>query len=189
MARRINKKIKTEAGFVLLEMLTAVLIFSFIMTAAISVFIASYKAQNNAAGFQKDIENIRVSVESMAKNIRTSTLDYSNTDPEGTASEIYIYDYSQDKCIGYRFENTASGKKMLSSVENQIVRVDNDGNLVNCNVLSGESFTPLLAETEINKGKFLIKNTTALEMGKITIIMQLTENSEPFETSVSLRDY
>jgi prepilin-type N-terminal cleavage/methylation domain-containing protein len=184
MERRI--KIEHREGFVLIEMMVALFIFSLITTAIVGVFIVSYKSQQFSKTAQQDLENVRVAMELMAKNIRMSTLD------EGNDSSIYIYNYSQGKCIGYRMrENvTDSSKKSLEYAEERIDRLDSDGNIENCeSVLINSDFSSLTSDSKLSSVYFKVRKTSVSEMGKVTIVMILDNNSTPFETTVSLRDY
>lgn len=188
---------KEKKGFVLMEMLIAIFVFALIITSVVGVFVSSYKSQESTQEKQRDLENVRIAMETMAKNIRTSSLDYPSS--VGGSREIYIYDYSQEKCIGYKFSDTGSGTRTLEFKELDISRLDtSDSSIINCRTeLSSVSFSDFLSDTELADGRFIVRKTLQETsesandgyMGKVTIVMRIENEKFPFETSVSLRDY
>ena len=185
MERRIDGK-KNRKGFVLMEMMIAVFIFALITTAIVGVFIVSYKSQEVSKTAQQDLENVRVAMESMAKNIRMSTLD------EGDEDSLFIYNYSQSKCISYQIKTDEddSSLKTLEYAEERISRLDSEGNLRNCQtVLLGAEFSSLISRSKLSYAHFEVRKTSGSEAGKVSIVLTLENNATPFETSVSLRDY
>lgn len=177
---------KKYSGFVLMEMMVALFIFALMITTIVGVFIAAYKSQQVSKISQQDMENVRVAMENMAKNIRMSTLD------EGDGDELYIYNYSQGKCIGYKIENHPedSSKKTLEFSEARINRLDLDGNLNNCRtILFNTEFSSLISSSQLSYAQFTVQKTGPTQAGKVTTVFTLDSNSTTFETSVSLRDY
>lgn len=171
-----NKKL---AGFSLLEMIIAIFIFSLVITAAVSVFVASYNAQRKAKEIQLGVEDSRGAIEIMAKNIRMGTID--GTD--GIKKEIAFYNYSQGKCIKYAFEN---GKIMTGELSGS--RLEN----LDCSSIS----TPwnLIADSIVDDLNFNITESKYSEtedsiVGKVTISIKIIDSKEPIQTTISLRDY
>lgn len=185
-----------------MEMIVALFIFVLIITTIVAVFVSSYRSQNYSQDVQESLENIRVSMEAMAKNIRTSNLDYPvSSGSVNETDDIYIYDYSQGKCIGYRFSNDGSGEKILEFVEEEMSRLNSAGtDIINCrDELQSGTFNNFIGDTSLYDGKFYVRDTAQESdpeansndgyNGQVTIVIQLEEGSSPFETSVSLRDY
>ncbi len=64
----------SNAGFTLIEIITAFLIFSIILTVFSSVFLSSSRLQKKAFNIQQAEENANYILESMAKEIRVSRI-------------------------------------------------------------------------------------------------------------------
>jgi prepilin-type N-terminal cleavage/methylation domain-containing protein len=167
--KKIKKKTKL-AGFSMLEMIVAIFIFAMIMTVAISVFVASYRGQKKAKEIQQGMENSRVAIELMAKNIRMGRID------SNTAASISFYNYSQGKCIKYEF----------SSGEIKTGETNPDGDY-NCGPISAGN--KLVADLVLESLNFNVVKSSASVVGRVTISLKLKNSTEPIQTTVSLRDY
>lgn len=183
-----NEIIKRKlAGFSLLEMIVAMFIFSLIITATVSVFVASYAAQRKSKDIQLAIEDSRGAIELMAKNIRMGTIDSADTIP-GTADEIAFYNYSQNKCIKYKFANNnievgeVPGSRVTEPDCSDTTKVS-----YSMNSLIASSIVDKLA-FDIKKSKYDPSNPPNV-VGRVTISIKIIGSDEPIQTTVSLRDY
>lgn len=68
-----RKKIGLRGGFTLVEMIVALAIFSFVMTATVAALLAMIDEGHKAEGSRSIIDNLNLVVESMSRNIRTGT--------------------------------------------------------------------------------------------------------------------
>ncbi len=181
MERAITIKKKSASGFTLIELLVAMFVFSFVIVAVISTFLSIYRYQKNSREIQVGMENSRVAMESMAKNIRMGAVD------GGTEEKIYFYNYSQKKCMAYSFD---SGNKKIKMAETaEISRIDNP----NCSSVSYGTFFDLVSVSNIESLKFVIQKsnygTTNPSVGRVTIKVKILGSNEPLQTTISLRDY
>ncbi len=89
--RSSNSHLSLNAGFTLIEILTAFLIFSIILTVFSSVFLSSSKLQKGAFNIQQAEENANYILESMAKEIRVSKISGPDTNcPSSPATSLSI---------------------------------------------------------------------------------------------------
>ncbi len=91
-ARRANYKLQTSnAGFSLVETLTAIFAFSVIMLLVGGVFVYALNIQRKAFNLQQAEENAGIILETMAKEIRTGQITTADTDcPASPASSLSI---------------------------------------------------------------------------------------------------
>lgn len=88
---RLSFSLKKSGGFSLVEIMTAFLIFSIILTVFSSVFLSSSKLQKKAFNIQQAEENANYILESMAKEIRVSKISGPDTNcPSSPASALSI---------------------------------------------------------------------------------------------------
>lgn len=75
-----NRELKTdERGFSLVELLLAITLGSMVILAVSAIFVQSVRLERRAFFIQRIQENISFVLESMAKEIRVSTISTSNT--------------------------------------------------------------------------------------------------------------
>lgn len=74
LLKRIRTSWNREEGFSLIEVLTTILLFSIIMTAVGSIFVHVMKSQRRGFTGQLVQENVTFVLESMAREIRVSTI-------------------------------------------------------------------------------------------------------------------
>lgn len=173
MKRLKSKQLK---AFSLIEMVVAISIFSVVMTAVVAVFISMVKTQRTSKNMQTNLEDARGALEAMAKNIRMSTVD------NASASEINIYNYSQNKCINYSF---SSSTKKINTREAVILQ---RAQVLNCKNASYSSAAELIS-SGIENFRFEVDQSTDLKAGKAIIWLKMEATADPFQTTISLRDY
>ena len=175
---KLNKK-KNLRGFSLIELLIAMFIFVVSITVAISVFINIMSNRQKIREVQKDVEDSRVVLDLMAKNMRMSSGLKGQSSIGGQKyKDVIMLNNSQGLCIRYRFASNES----ISSL--QMAQDFPDSNGV-CDFGSVANFQNVI-KGDIS-GFFLVNETSDLAIGKATIV--LTVDNTNLETSVSFRDY
>lgn len=163
---------KKQKAFSLPEVIVAMFIFVLMMLVVTSVFAVMVKTRKQARDMQQRMENVRYAVELMAKNIRMSRVD------DVDALNLYIYNYSQGKCMHFKFNNSNV------EIEEAVTESDQD-----CESF-GYSGSINLAEGDIDGGEFYFSKPGAdSSLGKVTILMKMAGGKENAQTTVSLRNY
>lgn len=90
-------------GFTLIEILVVLGIFSVLMVVIVNVFLLSLNSQRQSSLRQQTLANLRYVSETIVRKIRTSEIDYS-----------YVYD--------------GDGQQGISSYEQELSLIDQDGN-------------------------------------------------------------
>lgn len=80
---------KNRKGFTLVELLVVLGIFSIVGVTLVNVFLLSLKAQRQASLRQDVVSDLRFNLESMARQVRTSEIDYSQA-YDGDNNELGI---------------------------------------------------------------------------------------------------
>lgn len=175
----INKQ-----GFTLLELLVSVFIFSLVMITVVALFTRFVTFQKRSQSIQQNMEDARYVMELMAKTLRTSSVVSS------TASSINLYDYSQDKCIIYRFN--AGAKEIEGGSRSPGTTGDKDS----CNF--GLIAPTSMVNNSINSMALSVTQSVPGVVGKVTISTVICSSSgcsgaendrASLQTTVSLRDY
>jgi prepilin-type N-terminal cleavage/methylation domain-containing protein len=193
---KIIKRTKKEyPGFSLVEMILVVAISSIIALAVSQIFLSSIKSSEKNKEMQRDLEESRASMESMAKNIRMSK--YTATASSG--SILYMFNVSQGQCISYQFNNTDKVLKYAICSPD----TDADGQPVanacqGANGCAGGASYSYSSLTQNNvTGQFYIPFATDRtnipnRIGRATIRITTgtgTDSEKTLQTSVSFRDY
>lgn len=186
VARCVRSRTMTSRrGFTLIELLVSMFMFVILMAAISQIFTAAFAGYRNTKSVQQDLEAAQFAVNTIAKELRTSTVESAS----GSQSSVLFYDYSQKTCFRY----SVSGANLRvergsSSDENR------------CSVgLSG----PAIIASGIIGGKFFVTPSERLSgtpptgtVGKVTISLEIGEgvaqglaHRARIQTSVSLRDY
>ncbi len=174
------KKTKKMAGYSFMEILISMAIFSLITITVVSLFAASYRSQKKSKDIQQKMEDSRVAIEMMAKNIRMGTIDSAS----GSQNNISFYNYSQNKCVYYGIsdDNKIEMGEILGSRQS----------LPSCSGLV-YPLSDLIAGGFVEGLKFDIiksnQNPVSLVVGKVTISIKLLNSADLVQTTVSLRDY
>ncbi|MDP3731120.1 MAG: type II secretion system protein [bacterium] len=87
----INHKIQKSSGFTIMELIVVIALSSGVFAIAAGVFVQAIKMQRRAFFIQKVQENIGFALESMAKEIRVSSISTGNTTcPSAPAQSLSI---------------------------------------------------------------------------------------------------
>lgn len=172
-----NKYQKKYSGFSLLEMMISMFIFVLAIVTAVSIFSNVSFTRKNSREIQKNMEDARTALDLMAKNMRMSI------GLNGTASMIYMFNTSQNKCVSYMF----SGGKLQMSQVSPGGSLPEDEKCLPANI-SYVGYQDII-KSDVS-GSFVIVPTSITSpktVGKATII--LTIGGVNMQTSVSFRDY
>ncbi|MFW0838084.1 MAG: PilW family protein [Candidatus Komeilibacteria bacterium] len=95
--------VQDNRGFTLLEMLVVSAIFILTLTAVISIFVNTNRAQKRLANSEKLQADTRYVVEVMAREIRNGRIDYDNYTEgiDNPVSELKLLDYN-DSAVWFR---------------------------------------------------------------------------------------
>ena len=164
-------------------MIVAIFIFSLIMVAVIGTFVSVVDLRKKAKRIQQNTENAHFVMEQMAKTLRTSSILETPTE-----TNIKSFDYSQNQCIEYLFEenNIKTKLGLLNGTETDPP---------NCNFESG-SYTNMTSSA-IGGASFIASKSSSSAMGRVTIALKVCYDGANctgvdkvnIQTTVSLRDY
>ncbi len=202
--KRKNSKVKK--GFSLVEMLVAVFIFLIVMTAVVTIFARQSESFSYLRIQQRNTENAQFAINFIAKTLRTSTIvgdPLLGTNPSET--DIHVFDYSQDLCFRFQFDNTLGTLTVTS-------RLPDPSDKLSCGrpswmnpadpSFSGEHYE---LTTGFVRGSFHTLETTRdydplaignqFRIGFITMRLEISDTNPAtsrkiwIQSSVSLRDY
>lgn len=187
-----HKEIKSRSvkakGFTFLEVIVAVFIFALMMVAATAIFAKAMKAYSNTKVIQRDMESAQYAMNLMAKTIRTSSVIVPSPPPT-TVTRLVIYDYSQGKCIEFKFETNKLVTRSIAT---------SGTNKSNCDsLISGSGSANDLVGT-YTTGRFSVIPSEIGTVGRVTISMEvcpatgcsgIERDKAIIQSTVSLRDY
>lgn len=176
---KISKK---QKGFSLLEMIIAIFIFSLVIVVAVSTFVNMVSVRKKTREIQQNMENARVAMDTIAKQVRNNTLVIPSAN-NPTASNIRIYDSSQQLCVEYSFGAGNLKYSYLNSVADSVACGSAPiATFSNYNLLSGT----------VTAGYFGVTvSVPRSSIGRVTILMQIQNatgaDKALVQTTVSLR--
>jgi len=186
-----------KAGFSFVEMIVAIFIFALVVTASSGVFVKMIKSYKSAREIQRDLEDAQYAMNLMAKTIRTSSVVSCSNDGGSNFNLIClsvpginaarVYDYSQDRCVTYRF----SSNKL--KVRSDSPSTPGDKSTCVWNSANDDLITNFVSAVNFS----IVQSAPDVAVGKATISMQVCPASgcpagsdkAIIQTSVSLRDY
>ena len=84
---RPSNKTTSSSGFTLVEMLVAVALFTIVMLVAISSLISMLAASKKAQTVQTVVDNLNITIDSMARSIRIGTMYHCGSAPYTTLAD------------------------------------------------------------------------------------------------------
>ena len=175
-----GQKASKMKGFSLVELMAAMFIFVVIILATVSAFASTFSARKNARDVQKNLEEARTIMETMAKSIRMSQ----NAHPNDSKTIVL---FTQGSCLTYSF----TGDKITKSVTYPPDSSEGDSDHPKCELKATSiEMTPIKVE-----GGFIVDKTdaTALppKIGRVTIRMKVGSGASApnLQTTVAARDY
>lgn len=183
-------------GFSLLEVIISVFIFSLMMVTISMTFASLFKSYKNTKAIQTNLENAQFAMNTMAKSLRTSSIVIPLT--SGLATTVKFFNYSDNNCISYTFNNSTHSLKVASAT-NTNSALDSVGKVAWCKTATLSTPSSIMPDTVGN----VVFNVTPSSvgppkvMGKVTISMKVCANTTCsvsqdkaiIQSSVSLRDY
>src|SRR3989344_6362119 len=175
---RKNPKLK---GFTLIEIMVAMFAFTLIITASSQIFTRAFAGYRNTKYIQRDIENAQFILNSIAKELRTSSIVNPASGGPTTVTSVKFYDPSQGICFNYR----------ITGGNLEVPKANSTG-VSDCRSLSLGGYS--VVSTGTVTGDFYVRpsDDSPLVVGKITIALQVREGSAhtaTIQTTASLRDY
>jgi len=167
---------RLRGGFTLIELLVAMTIFLTVVTVSTEIFMMSMGGAKRLFGRQDTLDSARYIMESMAKEIRMSTVLTGANSPNGSLTLDIRNPKLRPQDIHYVFSGST------------LTRRQGGGAAVQLNP----------AEVQINKGSFIVnKLGTTLQQPRVTIIMTVTNvTTVPaqvvqinLQTTISSREY
>ena len=165
---------KKEKGFTLIEVLVATFVFVIVMSSVSQIFVSAFTAYRREKIIQNNLENAQFAMNTMAKELRGSSIVSSG------ASSVKFYNYGEKTCYSYSITGGELRTIKQSSAD-----------FITC-----QNATLTLATVvvkDVTAGSFVVTpsalNTT---VGKVTLSLQVGsvgKNPVNIQTTVSLRDY
>ena len=188
------RKLKKNKGYTFIEVLLAVFLFSvamvLVMGTMVNTTIVKKRAQNSA----QNLEDARFAMETMAKTLRGSKIFSCNGGSDadctsGTITAVETFDYSQGKCIQYKFYSDG------------VYSTNGTGDLAGCS-FSPSNLVPMIDNNnKIQAMSFNVVKPSATASGSVTILMEICSkynkgdecvpgksDNFPIQTTVSLRN-
>lgn len=171
-----------------MEVIVAMFIFAIMMMATTAFFGKSMFSYRSARAIQKDLESAQFAMNLMAKSLRTSTVFDS-----GKILYVKIFNYSQNKCIDYKFESNALKIGTRSYASDNV-----EDNKTDCQnfTFQPSDFNSMITSTVT--GFFNSIPSVPNAVGRVTISMKVCPESgcsgnpkdeAKIQSTVSLRDY
>jgi prepilin-type N-terminal cleavage/methylation domain-containing protein len=182
-------KSRTVKGFSLVEVVTALGIFSMIMLGVVLIMGTCTKSYRSQRLIQSNLEAAQFALNTMAKELRTSSVVASSVG--GTVSTITFFDYSQNRCIQYRADE---GSSTLSKRSRIFSNANPNTNRTDCNNYTwpSETYASLVSGlSDQNLSVIQSSATPPLRVGRVTVSLTLgtTTGKAAIQTTVSLRDF
>jgi prepilin-type N-terminal cleavage/methylation domain-containing protein len=111
-------KTDVQRGFSLVELLVAAAVFTYVVASVSGLFVTAINVQRRATGIQRIEENAQFALESIAREVRVSTVTSGDTncspmDPVATATLVIdhpvngtvTYRYDRDSGVGILYRN------------------------------------------------------------------------------------
>jgi len=100
----------TQQGFTLIELLIAAVVFTFVMTAVSGLFVTALNLQRRAGGILKIEENAQFALESIAREVRVSTVTSGDSDcnpPDPATTSSLVIDHPVNGIVTYRYDRSS----------------------------------------------------------------------------------
>lgn len=173
-----------KKGFTLLELLISLAVLSILMLATSSIFVRSFGSYQGTKRIESNISDAQFLMNSIAKELRTSTVVAPTSD--GSTQSLKFFEYSKSECIQYRF-NSGTIEVARSSSGSTFESCNNTANLsgfsrVGIGSISGSFYS--LPSKPVSPGP--------QRVGRVTVTLSIqVSGSDPvvLQSTTSLRDY
>ncbi len=101
--------LRTQRGFTIIEVLMASAVFAFVMIGVTQLYSNSLELQRRATGYQKIQENALFVLESIAREVRVSTITSGNTDcnPPDISTRTITLEHPVNGTVTYTYERVS----------------------------------------------------------------------------------
>lgn len=117
-----------QRGFTLVELLVAALLFTYVMMSVGGLFVSALNIQRRAGGVIKIQENAQFVLESIAREVRVSTVTSGDTDcnpPDPVTTSVLTINHPVNGIVTYRYDRS-SGIGVLYRNDERITTGDVD---------------------------------------------------------------
>ncbi len=180
---------KRVSGYTLVEIVTALAVFTVIMLAMSQTLGRGMLSYKETKRTQVNLETAQFALGLIAKELRTSSVVGSSV--TGTSSTIKFYDYSQSRCIEYVLDE---GAGQITRRATSIVSADPNQNRSDCAAYAFAGAAQVVFSGLLDQSVNITPSVAASpdpSVGKITMALTVGtgSNASTLQTSVSLRDY
>ncbi len=169
-----NPKKNPQKGFTLVEMIVSIALFSIVMVVCVTALLALVNANRKAQALQSVMNNLNISLDDMARNIRmgshyhcSSTIDATTHDcPNDVDNQTFIFEHfggsRSDFSDQWIYKYDAPNKRILKSIN------------------GGTDYVSITApEVAIDNMKFYVIGTTIDDttQPRVTIVVSGTANA------------
>src|SRR3989344_6335416 len=113
-----SQKLKSGAGYTLVEMLVTVAIFALAFTAIGAIFIGFTTAQSSASSAQKLLNEGSFILESITREIRSTAIDYNCVAANPALNHTYLCLRSVDgRSVHFRFDDPAAQDRLQVCID------------------------------------------------------------------------
>jgi prepilin-type N-terminal cleavage/methylation domain-containing protein len=184
----------TQKGFTLIELVIAIGVFVIVMSGVLQIFGTGFMAYGEARRLQTNLEEAQFSMNTIAKELRTSSVIPTLTENSGGYFSVTFIDYSQNKCIRYVANSGGNGKLMKYS--RAVIGTTPEDKRDDCET-GVTAYVGDLISRGITSAKLDVIPSlpgvagAAGRVGRLTVSLTFSESSKPaiIQTSVSLRDF
>lgn len=182
---------QTTKGLSLIEVVIAMAAFAIILTGTTQLFSQGAKNFQAIKQLQMNLETAQFALNTLAKEARTSSIVAHSG---GTASStVTLFDYSQDRCIQYRFNESSGLAEKRSHVFNS---TDPNRNRSDClGYTFAEPYEILLTGIS-NQAISVVRSREMADssgpmVGRLTVSLTVgtAGTAATIQTTVSLRDF
>ncbi len=175
-----------KKGFTLLELLISLAVLSILMLATTEIFAESFGSYQATKRIENNISDAQFLMNSIAKELRTSTVVSPTGD--GSTQSIKFFEYSKSECVQYRFN---SGNQSL-----EVARTAPGSSFASCNNTTSLSGFSRVGIGRVTGSFYSLpsRDTTPgpQRIGRVTVTLSIQAggaNSIALQSTTSLRDY
>lgn len=185
---------RKQKGLSLIEIVVSMAAFTIILTGTIQIVAQSAKSFRAIKMLQINLETAQFALNAMAKELRTSSVMPGSTSTGAVVSTITFFDYSQNRCIQYRAdESTGRVEKRSSPVFGS---TDPDANRTSCaSYAFTGAYVPLLTGLSAQAMNVVasrnLADASGPMVGRVTVSLTVgtAGGAATAQTTVSLRDF
>lgn len=176
-----------QSGFSLIEVVMAMGAFTLIMMGTIQILAQGSKNYRSTKLIQTNLETAQFALNAMAKELRTSSVVGASMG--ATSSSVTFFDYSQNRCIQYRADESAG---TLTKRSHAFGSTDPNANRTSCAAYTfTETSVPVLTDLSNQAFNVDMSTQTPPHVGRVSVALTIGTSgaSAMVQTTVSLRDF